>query len=723
MSRILLIEDNEINRDMLSRRLERKGYKVIVAINGAEGVAKTKSEQPDLVLMDMHLPVLDGWEATRQIKANPQTQTIPVIALTADAIAGEREKALAAGCDEYDTKPVDFPRLLEKIATLLKPVAMYSPEILPSNQVQQQMLLTQLRRDLEPMIYSILGYSDMLLDILHKQQNSALRSDLQKIYVSGMQLLQLVQAILNPILAEIQQQEIDLCAPSLRRELLTPLSTIIGYCEMLLEEATDDIILDLEQIQTAAQGLLSKVTSLDSLIKQHLQSILALDVSAAGQIIDRFSLETLHQQNILPANRFLEVEDCRVLVVDSNESNCTLLVRQLQRYNYQVAIATTSDRALQTLGTMPYNLIVLNTSELNLLEQLQRHEKWQDIPVLLTATLDEMEQVIQGIAMGAVDYMTHPFQSVLLHYKVTACLDRKQLRDRQGKFDNLFENAPVGVYQATAEGFFQYVNPALVKILGYPDATTLIEAVTNISSQIYVDCNQYAEFKALLKKHDRVTGFEYQSWRQDGSVIWVSEHTWSVRDSSEQLLYYKGIVEEITQRKLAEADLKQRLVEPHDREHNKYAQQAQEIVQTNYFQQLQPNEAQDCQTFDRATLPIKVLLVEDNELNSDMLSRRLQRYGYKVMIARDGADGVSKAISELPHIILMDISLPVIDGCEATQQIKANLLTNRIPIIALTAHAMTGDREKAIASGCDDYDTKPIDLSRLLNKIEACLKP
>ena len=108
MTKILLVEDNEINRDMLRRRLERKGYQVIVAVNGAEGVSKTQADRPDLILMDLHLPILDGWEATRQIKANPQTQSIPVIALTADAIVGEREKALAAGCDEYDTKPVDF---------------------------------------------------------------------------------------------------------------------------------------------------------------------------------------------------------------------------------------------------------------------------------------------------------------------------------------------------------------------------------------------------------------------------------------------------------------------------------------------------------------------------------------------------------------------------------------------------------------------------------------
>lgn len=119
MPRILLVEDNEMNRDMLSRRLERKGFTVLVAVDGAEGVAKARAELPDLILMDMNLPILDGWEATRQIKADGQTGKIPVIGLTAHAMAGDREKCLAAGCDQYDTKPVDFNSLLGKIREFL----------------------------------------------------------------------------------------------------------------------------------------------------------------------------------------------------------------------------------------------------------------------------------------------------------------------------------------------------------------------------------------------------------------------------------------------------------------------------------------------------------------------------------------------------------------------------------------------------------------------------
>jgi CheY-like chemotaxis protein len=119
MPKVLLVEDNEMNRDMLSRRLERKGYQVVMAMDGQDGVAKARSEAPDIILMDMSLPVLDGWEATRRLKADAATRSIPVIALTAHAMSSDRDKALEAGCDDYDTKPVELPRLLAKMQELL----------------------------------------------------------------------------------------------------------------------------------------------------------------------------------------------------------------------------------------------------------------------------------------------------------------------------------------------------------------------------------------------------------------------------------------------------------------------------------------------------------------------------------------------------------------------------------------------------------------------------
>ncbi len=120
MSKILLVEDNEMNRDMLSRRLQRKGHDVLIALDGVQGVELAQSQNPDLILMDMSLPIMDGWQATQQLKAAPETSGIPIIALTAHAMAGDREKCLEAGCDDYDTKPIEFSRLLGKIQALLE---------------------------------------------------------------------------------------------------------------------------------------------------------------------------------------------------------------------------------------------------------------------------------------------------------------------------------------------------------------------------------------------------------------------------------------------------------------------------------------------------------------------------------------------------------------------------------------------------------------------------
>ncbi len=119
MTKILLVEDNEMNRDMLSRRLKRKGYEVVIAVDGQEGVNMASSESPALILLDMSLPIMDGWEAARQLKANPETKDIPVLGLSAHAMTPDRDKAINAGCDDYDTKPVDIKRLMGKIADLL----------------------------------------------------------------------------------------------------------------------------------------------------------------------------------------------------------------------------------------------------------------------------------------------------------------------------------------------------------------------------------------------------------------------------------------------------------------------------------------------------------------------------------------------------------------------------------------------------------------------------
>ena len=128
MAKVLLIEDNEMNRDMLSRRLTKRGYTVVMAIDGQQGIDMAVAEKPDLILLDMSLPVVDGWDAAKQIKANPVSSGVPLIALTAHAMASDRERAISAGCDDFDTKPVELPRLLGKMETLLKAKGIAPPE-------------------------------------------------------------------------------------------------------------------------------------------------------------------------------------------------------------------------------------------------------------------------------------------------------------------------------------------------------------------------------------------------------------------------------------------------------------------------------------------------------------------------------------------------------------------------------------------------------------------
>ena len=618
MHKILLVEDNEINRDMLSRRLVRKGYKVAIAADGAEAVAKAQSEQPDLVLMDLHIPVIDGWQATQQIKANPQTRTIPVIALTADAMAGEREKAIAVGCDDYDTKPVDLPQLVAKITRLLTLREPSSATSNPSQSSQktpfhlhlQRLLRTRLRhQDFDPPLYSIIGYCDLLLDSINQSERlnapDTLRNDIQKILTSSQQLQRLIHAVLNPALVEVRQQEAKLFAPILRREMLTPLSTIVGYCEILLEESPADFRPDLDRIYMSAQNLLSKVNGLDSLVERHIEFMQADDTSQLDESQDEVTQPYL-QQSSSEDKPLISIKDSRVLVIDSDAYNCALLSRHLENLNLQVAVAATDKLALEAIEQATYDLILLEiglleASELGVLTQIKRHKNSHHTPVLVVAAPDEWTAIVRSIHMGATDYLMRPYQSVTIGAKIAQHIERRQLKNQH-------------------RGLTQRI----------------------------------AALEAELANRD-------------------CQATQPLPPDDSKTLQADTFVEKETH--LAQADL-----------------------------------------------PVKVLLVEDNELNADMLSRRLRRAGYEVSTASDGAQGVERAFSDRPQVILMDIGLPVIDGCETTKRLKTDAQTCQIPVIALTAHAMAGDRDKALAAGCDDYDTKPIDLPRLLSKIEGCLK-
>ena len=190
MKKILLVEDNEMNRDMLSRRLAKRGFSVVFAVDGAEGASKARSESPDLVLMDMGLPVMDGWTATRHIKADPSTARIPVLALTAETAAGDREKCLAAGCDDYDTKPVDLERLIGKIDALL---AGAKPNSSPGNPDVSSP--ANLSHDLLTPLNAIIGYAEILAERAQSRPEDL--ADLQKILSASRDLHARIQKILG----------------------------------------------------------------------------------------------------------------------------------------------------------------------------------------------------------------------------------------------------------------------------------------------------------------------------------------------------------------------------------------------------------------------------------------------------------------------------------------------------------------------------------------------
>ncbi|HIK46525.1 MAG TPA: response regulator [Leptolyngbyaceae cyanobacterium M65_K2018_010] len=314
---------------------------------------------------------------------------------------------------------------------------------------------------------------------------------------------------------------------------------------------------------------------------------------------------------------------------------------------------------------------------------------------------------------------------------------RKQAEDAlrlaEEKYRSIFENALEGIFQSPSAGHFLSVNPAMARIHGYESPAEMMAVVTEIGNQIYVDPEGRQELIRRVEAEGQITGYEYQAYRKDGDMMWLSESVRAVRGSSGDLLYYEGIVEDVTQRKLKELALERQVDELKiEIDQAKLARQVAEITQSTYFQEIQAeverlrlegsHDHDGKSAPSEAPSPIKVLLVEDNEMNRDMLSRRLRRLDYEVLIAADGLEGVSMVATHRPDIVLMDMSLPVMDGWEATQTLKANPATAQIPIIALTAHAMQGDREKALAIGCDEYDTKPIELPRLINKMTLLLE-
>jgi len=424
MTKILIVEDNEMNLDMLSRRLLRRGFEVITAVDGKQGVQSAAEEMPDLILMDMSLPVMDGWEAAGRIKAMIATSAIPIIALTAHAMTGERNKALAAGCDDFDTKPIDLTRLLAKIEALLENPA--QPIGAQARESSQPAFLAQVRHELRTPINAITGYSEMLLEDASLEGDKAFVTILQEIVALGARLQEEVNT-LSEAAAEAATRD------HLHRALHVPASVILQLCEdWLLDQATTvrpGVVADVQKIRAAAERFLRQIEkTADALAAK---SALAASTGKTGFIDTPSNFPKLDEEPV--ANTPGENQS-RILVIDDNEANCDVLARRLRRHRHKVVTAQSGAWALQMMETETFDLVLLDVTmpEMNgyeVLERLKADSRLRHIPVIMISALDQIEGVVRCIELGAEDYLQKPFNPILLQARVSACLRKKHLHD------------------------------------------------------------------------------------------------------------------------------------------------------------------------------------------------------------------------------------------------------------------------------------------------------
>jgi len=372
----------------------------------------------------MSLPVMDGWEAAGRIKAMIATSAIPIIALTAHAMTGERNKALAAGCDDFDTKPIDLTRLLAKIEALLENPA--QPIGAQARESSQPAFLAQVRHELRTPINAITGYSEMLLEDASLEGDKAFVTILQEIVALGARLQEEVNT-LSEAAAEAATRD------HLHRALHVPASVILQLCEdWLLDQATTvrpGVVADVQKIRAAAERFLRQIEkTADALAAK---SALAASTGKTGFIDTPSNFPKLDEEPV--ANTPGENQS-RILVIDDNEANCDVLARRLRRHRHKVVTAQSGAWALQMMETETFDLVLLDVTmpEMNgyeVLERLKADSRLRHIPVIMISALDQIEGVVRCIELGAEDYLQKPFNPILLQARVSACLRKKHLHD------------------------------------------------------------------------------------------------------------------------------------------------------------------------------------------------------------------------------------------------------------------------------------------------------
>ena len=463
MAKILLVEDNEMNRDMLSRRLIRNGYEVSIAIDGQQGVDMAISQRPDLILMDMSLPVIDGWEATRQIKANDVTRKIPVIALTAHAMAGDREKAMEAGCDDYDTKPVEMDasawqdcglacdqgglsgqRRRRRVGTGSSVTTDLTDQ--GADRRTERALVAYVRQELSAPAIAIMGYAEMLMDDAVQAGREQVTDDLQRILDASRTLHRLILSLLDPATVHRTDGSADLAEyrRTLRHDLRTPINAIKGYGEMLREDAADGGARHVSRRSRQAPGRGNPTARPDRrtgnvfrrAMPRHRMERAPPPPSLAHR--RRWSRACSRRSAPSPKRKRTArpVQPSRILVVDDNASNRDLLSRRLQRQGHTVLQAEDGTIALALVEKEALDLVLLDLmmpgiSGYDVLISLKNNPRFREIPVIMISALSELDSIVRCIEAGADDYLAKPFDPTLLRARVGSSLEKKHLRDRE----------------------------------------------------------------------------------------------------------------------------------------------------------------------------------------------------------------------------------------------------------------------------------------------------
>jgi diguanylate cyclase (GGDEF)-like protein len=415
MPKVLLVEDNEMNRDMLSRRLARRGFDVLEAVDGQQGIEMARKDLPDIIVMDMSLPVVDGWEAARRIRAEKTTRCIPLIALTAHAMSDDRQKALEAGCDDYDTKPVDLSRLLEKMNRLL----VSKPAPSATEPLTGEALL-RLRHDLKTSFNQIIGYTEVVLEDLGKNRLEKIEPELSEI-LSG------ARALLVRIDKDLTNEKgvLPVRLHALESEVRPEAERLYGTCELLIRElrsmGAQEPLADLERVLSAVRLLLS-------LIRQMRRET---DREPAET---RSSVARIAEESASPSSRGAG----RLLIVEDDVANRDLLRRRLAGHGYSVEVAGDGSSALDKISRAQYDLVLLDQmmpgmSGLDLLKLLRGTYSASELPVIMVTAVDQSETIVEALDEGANDYVAKPVDLPVVMARIQAQLARSKA-DRHTKF-------------------------------------------------------------------------------------------------------------------------------------------------------------------------------------------------------------------------------------------------------------------------------------------------